>query len=129
MSEETTDQLPGDGVRAIIARLDALGGRLASLEEKVDRRLQETRPIWEQVLSRLGGIEGRVEKIESRIEKIETTQDLFKNEFEEFCVEVRNSFRNQERRFNVIVEDMIALRADQKDLAFRVDKLESHQDG
>ncbi len=32
-----------------------LNARFVALEEKVDRRLQETRPIWEGVLMRLTG--------------------------------------------------------------------------
>jgi hypothetical protein len=46
MSEETTQQLPYDALKVILARLDGL-------EEKVDRRLQETRPIWESVQAEL----------------------------------------------------------------------------
>ena len=56
MSEELTQGLPQDGVRLILARLDSIDSRLDSLEtrlsaleDKVDRRLQETRPIWEKV--------------------------------------------------------------------------------
>jgi hypothetical protein len=46
MSEEITQQLPNDLLKLILARLDAL-------EEKVDKRLQETRPIWESMLAEL----------------------------------------------------------------------------
>jgi hypothetical protein len=46
MSEETTQHLPSDDTKLILARLIAL-------EERVDRRLQETRPIWESVLAEL----------------------------------------------------------------------------
>jgi hypothetical protein len=46
MSEEITQQLPNDLLKLILARLD-------TLEEKVDRRLQETRPIWESVQAEL----------------------------------------------------------------------------
>jgi hypothetical protein len=46
MSEEITQQLPNDILKLILARLDGL-------EEKVDRRLQETRPIWESVQAEL----------------------------------------------------------------------------
>jgi chromosome segregation ATPase len=38
---------------ALDARVDGLDMRLTTLEEKVDRRLQETRPIWEAVLAQL----------------------------------------------------------------------------
>lgn len=40
-----------------------LNARLIALEEKVDRRLQETRPIWEGVLVRLTGIEEAFEEL------------------------------------------------------------------
>jgi len=40
-----------------------LNARLVALEEKVDRRLQETRPIWEGVLMRLTGIEAAFEEL------------------------------------------------------------------
>ncbi len=46
MNEETTEHLPSDDTKLILARLTAL-------EEKVDRRLQETRPIWEGVQAEL----------------------------------------------------------------------------
>ena len=38
---------------AIDARLDSLDNRLTALEEKVDKRLMETRPIWEAVQAQL----------------------------------------------------------------------------
>ena len=47
-------------IREICGHLNA---RLIALEEKVDRRLQETRPIWEGVLTRLTGIEETFEEL------------------------------------------------------------------
>ena len=44
-------------------RFNGLEARLTGLEEKVDARLRETRPIWETVLTRL--------------ERIETKMDVF----------------------------------------------------
>lgn len=38
-------------------RFDGLDACLATLEEKVDERLRERRPIWEGVLQRLAAIE------------------------------------------------------------------------
>ncbi|HKQ51348.1 MAG TPA: hypothetical protein VJT74_03200 [Pyrinomonadaceae bacterium] len=57
MSEETTQQLPNDLLKLILARLD-------TLEEKVDKRLQETRPIWEGVLVELKEVKTRLTNIE-----------------------------------------------------------------
>src|ERR671921_370616 len=48
----------------VFARFDALDGRLTTLEEKVDSRLRETRPIWEAVLTRLTSVEERLGSLE-----------------------------------------------------------------
>ena len=65
MSDDTTRDMP-DALSfeervfarfdATDARLDSLDEHLTSLEEKVDRRLQETRPIWEAVQEQLKNI-------------------------------------------------------------------------
>ena len=45
--------------------------RLTALEDKVERRLHDTRPIWEQVSTRLTAIEERLTKVEERLTVIE----------------------------------------------------------
>ena len=113
MSDEITEKLPNDFIRLILGKLESidthlstLETRLTSLEEKVERRLQETRPIWEQVLA--------------RIEKVETIQD-------EFRTEVRQSFRTLERRLSVLSDDVVTVRADQKEMVTRIEKLETER--
>lgn len=111
MSEETTQDLPNGDLKRILAGLDSIAARLTTLEDKVDRRLQETRPIWEQVLIRL-------DKIESVVEELRTDVEEFRNE-------TRQNFRTLERRLSVLADDVVAVRADQRDLESRMDKLES----
>jgi len=96
MNEETTQNLPNNGLLQILARLDSIDARLTTLENKVDRRLQETRPIWEQVLARLDNLEN----------------------------EMRNGFRRLERQVGLLAEDVLVVRADQRELEQRVSKLE-----
>ena len=69
MSEEQTERLGGENnfqarvlaeFAALNDRLTNLEGRIDTLEEKVDARLRETRPIWEAVLSRLDLIESKM---------------------------------------------------------------------
>ena len=110
MSEETTQNLPQDNLRLILARLDSIDSRLSNvesrlttLEDKVDRRLQETRPIWEQVLVRLDSFEGRLDSFET---------------------ELRTSLRRFERQVGLLAEDVMQARADQRDLDKRMDQLE-----
>lgn len=104
MSEDPTKNLSGDGVERILTRLDSIDLRLSkledqvdNLEDRVDRRLQETRPVWEQVLARLENLEA----------------------------EMRNGFRRLERQVGLLAEDVMIVRADQRDLERRMIKLES----
>ncbi|HVF87379.1 MAG TPA: hypothetical protein VM866_07305 [Pyrinomonadaceae bacterium] len=55
VSEEPTEKLNDRSSfeARVLSELATLGDRLATLEEKVDARLRETRPIWQAVLSRL----------------------------------------------------------------------------
>ena len=92
MNEETTRHLPSDDTKLILARLDSMDRRfdsldkrfdsvearldsldgrvdsmdvrLITLEEKVDRRLQETRPIWESVLAETKDMNARLTRVE-----------------------------------------------------------------
>lgn len=128
MSEETTRNLPQDGVERILARLDSLDARLtafeekvdnrfsnvenrlSTLEEKVERRLQETRPIWEQVLVRLDGVETRVQTLEGEVSGLRE--------------EMRSGFRRFERAVMTALTEVSENRGDQRDLEKRVEKLE-----
>ncbi len=112
MSEETTQNIPEsrsfeervfarfDAIDArfnvVDGRLIALEDRMMNLEEKVERKLLETRPIWEQVLARLDTLE----------------------------TEVRNGFRRLSREVGVMSKDVLEVRAAQQDLEARMDKLE-----
>lgn len=95
MSEEITQHLPNGDLKRILARLDSMDKRLATLEDKVDRRLQETRPIWEQVLARM--------------DKLET-------EVTEMRAEMRNSFETLEEKINVLSEDVVTVGLDRNAL-------------
>lgn len=113
MSEETTQNFPGDDLRGLHARFDSIDGRLNSLDErfdvldgrfttledKVDRRLQETRPIWEQVLAKLDDME----------------------------TEMRRGFRRLDRQMGELEGDVIEVRVAQHDLKKRTDKLEDER--
>ena len=108
MSEDRTADMDGRSFEervfarfdALDARLNKLDSRLTTLEDKVDQRLKETRPIWEQVLSRL-------DKVEERLS------------------EVDESLHNVGRKFDVVWKDILEVRADQNRLNNRLDKLES----
>lgn len=56
-------------------RMSSLDNRMSSLEDKVDSRLRETRPIWEGVNTRLAAIEGMIDDIRRQLGML--VKDLF----------------------------------------------------
>ncbi|HKP73021.1 MAG TPA: hypothetical protein VJT82_08790 [Pyrinomonadaceae bacterium] len=74
MSEDLTKNLPSSFEERVLAELAAirqgttqLNARLTSLEDKVDARLRETRPIWEGVQQRLTAIESELNNLNRQI--------------------------------------------------------------
>lgn len=135
MSEEITRQLPDDILQTILnevraisaqlgetnARLSALEERVTKLEERVDRRLMETRPIWEAVLARLDKIEERLVSVESRLGGVETRLEGVETRLEE----VESEAKDQRRSFNQIIKLFTRLTEDlREDVERRLDRLE-----
>lgn len=129
MSEDITQPLPNDTLRLILARLDSIDGRLdgidtrldgldtrlTSLEEKVDRRLQETRPIWEQVLVRLDAVEAGLSE----------TRSEMRQGFDKLRIDMEDSLRKVERKIEILNDNFLDIRADQRNMDRRLVKLES----
>jgi chromosome segregation ATPase len=90
----------GSRLSSLENKVDALDGRLTTLEEKVDSRLRESRPIWEAVQSRLEGVDNRLEGLEEEVKTVGHTIML-------------------------VHEDNLHMRANQRKLMERVEKLES----
>ena len=106
MSEDRTQQLPGGDLGEILSILRSIDGRLTELEDKVERRLQDTRPIWEQVLTRLTEVEERLTK---GLKKVEDEVDSLGRRFREFN------------------RDTLKLQNRDDDLTERMDRIEAEQ--
>ena len=75
MEDETTRQLPAFEARMMAAfgelraelreQFSMTNARLTALEEKVDSRLRETRPIWE-------GMKAQLDRVESKLDVFAT---------------------------------------------------------
>ncbi|HEV7893638.1 MAG TPA: hypothetical protein VGP08_23690 [Pyrinomonadaceae bacterium] len=68
MSEDRTQNLPQGDLGEILSLVRSMDTRLTALEDKVEHRLYDTRPIWEQVLTRLTAVEEQLTKGLKRVE-------------------------------------------------------------
>src|SRR6266478_6182048 len=116
MSEDLTRNLPND-TEQILLLLRGVDARLNGLEERVERRLMETRPIWEQVL-------GRLDSVETRLNGVETRLDGLDQRIDNLGLDMRAGFKRLERQMGQLAKDVIGVRTDQSDLERRMDRLE-----
>ena len=65
----------------VLSILRSMDTRLTALEDKVERRLHDTRPIWEQVLARLTNVEERLTAVETRLKKLEDEVFMLSRKF------------------------------------------------
>ena len=138
MNDDLTQKLPGDesiappdddklsvlinAVQSLSADFQALRTavqgvevRLEALEITVTKRLLDTKPIWESALAAI--TETRAELAETRAELAETRAEL--------RTEMANGFRKLSTKIQLLHEDSLTLRTDQRQLERRVDALES----
>lgn len=111
MSEETTQNLLNDDLRRILARLDSIDTRLDSMDtrlEKLEARAYDTKPIWENALKEIADI--RVEMREG---------------FEKVRSEVEAGSRRVERKIDILNQNILDVRADQRELEERMNKIDS----
>jgi septal ring factor EnvC (AmiA/AmiB activator) len=78
MSDNPTQEIPDSRSfeERVFARFDTMDMRLTTLEEKVDSRLRETRPIWEAMQADLAQVKSEVKDINRGMKLIH--KDIFK---------------------------------------------------
>ena len=97
-TRETPDSRSFEG--RVFARFDTLDARITTLEEKVDSRPRETRPIWEAMQADLATVKDDLATVKGEIKSIN-------------------------RNLKLVHEDILRVRVEQGDLDERVEKLES----
>jgi outer membrane murein-binding lipoprotein Lpp len=113
MSEDLTKKLPASAdekltlilttVQTLTVRVENLDSRLAQVEQKVDERLYDTRPIWQKVV-------GDIAHLQEGQEALRT--------------EVRAMRRDIYYRFSILNDTLLAIQADDRDIHDRVSRLE-----
>ena len=135
MSKDLTKKLEGQPndrfdelfqmVQTIGAELSDLKVTVADLKQTVDVRLYDTRPIWEKVQADIAGLqEGQKSLVQGQQGLVEGQRRLEEG-LEALRGEMRTGFRVFTRKISVLSDDVLEVRADYKDLAERVYKLET----
>jgi chromosome segregation ATPase len=108
MSENTTQHLPNGSTfeEKVFARFDAIDARLHALEPQAEQRAVETKPIWERALAEI----------------LEVKEVIL--EVKEEILEVKEKVADLDRKFSIVTEDILQVRADQVRLERRIDRLE-----
>jgi hypothetical protein len=104
MSEDLTKKLPksdSEKLTWILTSVQAMETRLTELEQKVDERLHDTRPIWQKVVADIGELSSEVKKI-------------------------RTSQRDGVRRMSILNDTLLGIQADYRDIYDRVRGLENN---
>jgi len=104
MSEEPTNILPNNDLKRILVRLDSIDAPL----EKLEARAYDTKPIWENALK-----------------EITDTCIEIRQGFEKSRAEMESGLRRVERKIDVLNQNILDARADQRELEERVSKLDS----
>jgi outer membrane murein-binding lipoprotein Lpp len=116
LSEENTQNLPDTRSfeERVFARFDAidaglrdLNARVERLEAESERRAVETKPIRERALAEIVALGQRFDVLEQKVDALGQKVDVI------------------ERKLDVLASDMLGLRADQRRLEVRMDKLDS----
>lgn len=81
--------------------------QLISLVAKIEKRLQDTRPIWESVQSQLQDLDSRTTRIET--------------ELTGFRAETSTAFRGIDRKIGVLSKNLVDMTADIRELQDRVE--------
>ena len=104
MSEDLTKKLPtsdSDKLNSILTSVRTLEDRMQRLEQKVDERLHDTRPIWEKVIADIA-------QLQKGVHEIKTFQ------------------RDNLRRMSIFHDTLISMQADYRDIYDRVRGLEEN---
>lgn len=106
MSDDLTRQFdnPGSGekltqILAIVQNLDA---RLGSLEQTVEHRLYDTRPIWEKVQTDVAQLREGQANLHGEVRDIKT------------------AIRDFNRKFSIFHDTLVTIQADYRDIYDRV---------
>ena len=117
MSEDLTKKLPktdSEKISLILTTVQHLETRVDNLEQKVEERLYDPRPIWQKVVTDIGQLQEGQNRLERDVREM-------KVEVHEINVSIRDIYY----KMDVLNGTMLNVQANHRDVDRRVRELES----
>jgi len=126
MSEDRTREFPDNRSfeERVFARFDAMEARFATIDSRFDAmeaRFDTMEARFDAVDARLAGLDTRVQVLEARAYD---TKPIWERALAEI-LNVKERVENIERKFNLLIQDMMQLRGDQRRVEDQFDALKS----
>ena len=123
MNEDQTRELPDrrSFEDRVFARFDSMDVRINSMEVRFDARFNVMDARFDRVDARLDGLDNRVQALESRALD---TKPIWERALVEI-IEVKKGVEDLNRKLDVLNQDVLQVRADQRLVHKRMDNLES----
>ena len=119
MSEDLTKKLPktdSEKLSLVLTIVQNLETRVDNLEQKVEERLYDTRPIWQKVVADIAQLqEGQVQLQEAQ------------SRLEGDVRDIKISMRDMTRKMGGLYESMIGIQAEYRELNHRTLDIELEQ--
>lgn len=107
-NDNPTERLPDNTSQVVLGALKGLSDKITALDQKVDARLHDTRPLWEGVQEQLSEIRDRLGNVESRLGSVEGRLGTLEGRFE-----IQDErFQTLEGRFVILENRQAAMHSD-----------------
>ena len=135
----------------VFARFDVVEGRLGTVEirlGKLEERQYDTKPIWEQALAaiaevssrldsvntrlvsmdaRFDSMDARFDSMDARFDSMDARFDRVDSRFDKLETDMDDGFRRVAFKMDVLNDALLEVRAEQRYLDRRLEKLESQE--
>jgi len=130
MSEETTRDLSDKRSfeERVFARFDAIDARFGTVDARFDTMEARFDAMEARFDARFSSIDARLDGLDTRVQSLEAkaldTKPIWEQALVEI-VEVKEGVYDIKRKFEILTEDLIQVRADQRRVERRMETLES----
>ena len=126
MSEDLTKKLPktdSEKISLILTTVQALETRVTNLENRVEERLYDTRPIWQKVVADIAQLQDGQRQLQEGQTRLASDVHEMRGEVHEIKVSIRDIYLKME----VFNDTMLNVQAKHRDVDLRVRELEAKQ--